>query len=130
MRAPTRCCLQQRVQAARDTVQLPDSADREEGAGNVGLRAGAAFVADDEALVLSAEVDLEADRLAGEADRVDLAAVERRAARGAEAERALEGDLGLRLADLAEPPGELAGGAARRVHLAGVRVVDDLPARQ
>ena len=87
-------------------------------------------MADRQPLVRHPEDDLGRDDEARQPQRVDLGAADRGAARLARARRVLERALDLRRPHLAEPLGQLARGAARRVGLAGARVVDHLPRGQ
>src|SRR5437763_11325748 len=122
--------VQEPVEAARQADAARERTDREQRARHVRLGARAGVLPQRKPLAFAREHDLGRDREAREAERVHLGRADRRASRLARAVRLLDRDSQVGRANLVEPLGELARGAARRVRLAGARIVDHFPRRE
>src|SRR5829696_8764657 len=118
---------QQPVEPAQHARDLGDAADREQRAGDVGVRRRARLVPDDEPLAGGREDDVGRERVARQPQRVHARAGDRRAARLGRPDQVRVVPGGLGRAGLREAVGELARRAARHVGLAGRAVVDHLP---
>jgi hypothetical protein len=102
----------------------------QQGATDIGHGPGPRVMADGQALVGQAEDGLEGDHVAGQAHRMDLRAGDGRPARFADSMGLLDGPVQVILRDRGQFLGQLARGAARRVHFVGMGVINDLPRRQ